>query len=783
MQHLKEVDTGLFTIGTVVFIADVSRLRSHLVAITESIQTKKNTGIAASTGVSAKTGHDPLTMAAAQSPRSTSEPSYASPSHSTSTSRKRKRSGEYGFMRDTGEHDSARFVGSSSGIHFIRNVHLRLSKRSANRSQANGTNSEARALGELVPGEDDQLRQRTSQRDGETANLWKDHETLEDDTSKPTFDQLVAWSKSYFQAWHPILPFLHGPDILRIFEDVSQNGVASLEHHDRAILRSVLSISVADSRQGTSLGEPVPVSHLFRSVDEAVSCSQFALGQPASIRATQAALSIQIFLISMLCLNAASRLGGLIVRMAFHLGLHRCPTRYPFFSPEEAARRRRVFWCLYCCERFLSQSLGLPLDIRDDDIDVCYPGEELHGIASREDQNDKRLRLLNFMSKHARIRGLILELRNKSLPARQDTADRAMAVQTELAKWSNEIQDAVEEAELMEDSDDPSEPQLSSGHRLVLLMSKYESTISLNRPMMASDPSSPLWSAAMQACISAAKSICITMKRHSTQNRKPDDSNGRNLEVPMLWPAFIWATWISAFVLAYAAFEQQMPLESALRHIESSKEALRHISTRETSWPEYCVSAIDDLTSAVKELLQAPEASRSQGPNGETLRNRTLRTTRSQAQPTASTSSNRDASVAQDEEPQMFTPVVVSSAGLGQGPIGQAVYDDPFQPPRSQWARGNSGYSTPLRQSYQPSNMPPPNWDGQLAPGLGNGQFPATSQYDVTDSSAFGGSGEGQESMMWYDQLFDSSFSALDNPFLAAAQFDPSIDPTWSYLK
>lgn len=471
-------------------------------------------------------------------------------------------------MRDTGEHDSARFVGSSSGIHFIRNVHLRLSRRSANRTQNEGgesANGGGRSLGELVPGEDDQLRQRVTQRDGEAANLWKEHELSEDEGTTPTFDQLVAWSKSYFQSWHPILPFLHGPDILRIFEEISKNGCSSLNHHDSAVVRSVLSISLADSRQGTSLQQPIPASLLFRSVDEAVSCSQFALGQPASIRATQAALSIQIFLISMLCLNAASRLGGLIVRMAFHLGLHRCPTRYPFFSPEEAARRRRVFWCLYCCERFLSQSLGLPLDIRDDDIDVCYPGEELHGIASGEDGKDKRLRLLNYMSKHARIRGLILELRNKSLPARQDTADRAMAVQTELAKWSNEIQDAVEEAELSEDSNDGTDPHLSSGHRLVLLMSKYESTISLNRPMMASDPSSPLWSAAMQACISAAKSICITMKRHSTQNRKADDPTGRSLEVPMLWPAFIWATWISAFVLAYAAFEQQMPLESALK--------------------------------------------------------------------------------------------------------------------------------------------------------------------------------------------------------------------------
>lgn len=43
--------------------------------------------------------------------------------------------------------------------------------------------------------------------------------------------------------------------------------------------------------------------------------------------------------------------------------------------------------------------------------------------------------------------------------------------------------------------------------------------------------------------------------------------------------------------------------------------------------------------------------------------------------------------------------------------------------------------------------------------------------------------GEGQEALMWYDQLFASTFSAIDNPFLAAAPFDSSIDPNWSYLR
>lgn len=509
-------------------------------------------------------------MTTTQSPQTASEPSTFSPGHpaATTASRKRKASQslprpnvrETGLMRDTGGDDTARFVGSSSGIHFIRNVHVRLARQSATRTRhSRPEGGDGAGMGELVPGEDDQLRRRATERDGVRVDLWERHEASSEEGPAPSFDQLVEWSRSYFESWHPIWPFLHGPEVLQHFEDISQSGISSLHHLDLCIVRSILSISLADSRQSASLNNPIPMSLLFRTVDEAVSASQFALCEPASVRATQAALSIQLFLTSMLCLNAASRLGGLVVRMAYHLGLHRCPTRFPFFSPEQAALRRRVFWCIYCCERFLCQALGLPLDIQDDDIDVCYPGDEEHGGPS-EGEEDKRLRMLSYMVKHAKIRGQILELRNKSIVTRQDTADRAIVVQTELARWANEIQDTVEEAE----SGDEAEEGVSSGHRLVLLLSKYESLISLNRPMMASDASTPSWSAAMQACISAAKSICITMKRHANRNKGPDTARP-TLAAPMLWPSFTWAVWISAFVLAYAAFEQQMPLDSALR--------------------------------------------------------------------------------------------------------------------------------------------------------------------------------------------------------------------------
>ncbi|KAK2055940.1 fungal-specific transcription factor domain-containing protein [Colletotrichum caudatum] len=654
-------------------------------------------------------------MDAAVSPNATtSESGTLSPAYCAHHSRKRKHTGstdsptrEYGLMRDTGKHDTARFVGSASGIHFIRGVYVRLARKSALRtSQSNNIN-------DLVPGEDDQLRPDTPAPDGDEQGLWRSHELLQDtaesgDADPPPFEQLVEWSRSYFEAWHPTLPFLSAPDVLTLFEKVGASGMASLGHLEQFIVKSIFSISLADSRQRGPFAQLMPSSLVFRTVEEAMSASQFALCQPASVQATQAALAIQLFLVSMLRLNSASRLGGLIVRMAFHLGLHRCPSRYPFFTKDEAHMRRRVFWCIYCIERFLCQALGLPLDIRDDDVDVCYPSQEKHVALS--DDNDGRLQLLTYLAKHARIRGLILELRNKSIHARDDNADRASYVQAELAKWSNEIHDAVEDELAYEESAPPL--PISPGHRLYLLVLKYESMISLNRPMMTSDPSSPAYSTGLQNCIFAAKSIFITLKRYQSQNKISTDPMSACLLEPMLQPPFTWAVWISAFILIHAASERQLPLASALKHVESGKEILRHIASRDTSWPEYCLSAIDELTAAVRELSVPPN-----------LPSRDPKT------------------------------VTLTSSGHPRYDTGQSA------PPIGSPCRPG-----PDAQAFSiPSDA---------------ASFPSAS----TDPTEIG-PGEGQESMVWYDQLFANSFGAIDYPFLAAAQFDSSVDPTWSYLR
>jgi hypothetical protein len=288
---------------------------------------------------------------------------------------------ELGLMRDGAQRGGPRFVGSASGIHFIRTVYDLLARRSGGDAVQNASSPHVN----LVPGEDDQLavgqevNVHSPVQDGTEASFWQHNElSVDPHVDTASFDDLVLWTKSYFENWHPASPFLNAPSILELLEDISRDGVDSLRSSHSVIVRSIISISLADARQSSVALPPVPLKFVFFNNSELVASIQFALALPASLENIQAAICLQLFLVSMLKFNFASRLGGLIVRMALHLGLHRCPSRFQNFSPEEAQMRRRVFWSLYCLERMLSQSLGLPLDLRDDDVDVCYPGNELH---------------------------------------------------------------------------------------------------------------------------------------------------------------------------------------------------------------------------------------------------------------------------------------------------------------------------------------------------------------------------------------------------------------------
>lgn len=211
---------------------------------------------------------------------------------------------------------------------------------------------------DAVPGMDDQPL--TGALMSASKSLWLPGEVLTavtDSSDTFTFDDLLSWTCSYFDNWHPPYPFLHAPSVLEHFGHVIDYGALdstdSLKHK-LTILRSIMSVSLIDRRQTGADMRPVPQQLVFASLNDAIQSVQSMLTDESSIAALQAIVSVQLLFISMLRYNAASRLQGLTVRMAFHLGLHRCPMQFSAFPREEARLRQRIFWSIYCIDRYIS---------------------------------------------------------------------------------------------------------------------------------------------------------------------------------------------------------------------------------------------------------------------------------------------------------------------------------------------------------------------------------------------------------------------------------------------
>ncbi|KAI0432240.1 fungal-specific transcription factor domain-containing protein [Xylaria sp. FL1042] len=519
---------------------------------------------------------------------------------------------ERGIMRDGHEPGLPRFIGSSSGIHLIRTVYDVLARSHVDRSR-----NRHDATADVVPGEEDQLAGPSPSdpraRGGLPVTPFWQPDEIRGSAATITFNSLLQWTESYFNYWHPIFPLLHGPVFLGILEQVAENGIESLNQADAIIVRSILSISLADSRQISGHRHSFPPNLILLNQDDIAASLNFVLSSPASINNIQAALCVELFLVSMLNFNMASRVGGIIIRMSFNLGLHRCPTRFTNFSAHDASMRRRLWWSIYCLDRLVCQTLGLPLGIKDDDIDVCLPSEELHSPGRDSQSNDtdlragqlheyEKLQLLVMLSKHAKLRGMILELRNKSIRFRREDSGRALRVQAELKRWTNEIYDLTStnptsrnspaENPSGDNSSDTSDDYIHPSHKILLVTLQHELILSLYRPLLAADLETPSSQAAFQECINASRTIIDT----AADNPKSLRAKESNLkDGHLLWPSLTWSIWMSCFVLTYAAMEGITTAASAKRYAKRALRVLKLLSLRKTSWPDKCTLAVEQL--------------------------------------------------------------------------------------------------------------------------------------------------------------------------------------------
>lgn len=162
---------------------------------------------------------------------------------------------------------------------------------------------------------------------------------------------------------------------------------------------------------------------------------------------------------------------------------------------------------------------------------------------------------------------MILELRHKSIHVRQDSAERALHVQSVLTRWANEIHEVVTGDESGDEDDaqvPPESPRgkydghISPSYRTLLLILQHESTIALNRPLLAKKPATSASQAALQACISSSRAVLETIDSAYLTKR-----NGTSLATIVVWPLLTWSVWMSCFILTYAAIEDVTSVSSA----------------------------------------------------------------------------------------------------------------------------------------------------------------------------------------------------------------------------
>ncbi|KAK6536932.1 hypothetical protein TWF281_001139 [Arthrobotrys megalospora] len=515
--------------------------------------------------------------------------------HSVSEHGRGLRSQELGSIRS-----SSRFAGSSSGIYFLRTVCDAIAKAG---TSENLTSAPAVNL-RFIPGEDE--------RGGDSSGcIWHAAEvTSTADAAWPSFDDLVALiSNTYIRGWHCLLPFLQAETVLQTLENACLRKVLDHRTPQSVCIRSIISISLLDRRQTSGAEEmaiPLPSCLVFRSLEDCNSSIHALLGDN-SLSSLQGMLSAQLFMVSIMELRSASRLGGWIVRMAFDLGLHRCPCRYRLsFGETEVSIRRRIFWTVYNLDRYLCQALGLPLGIRDEDVDVCLPNNEVHKspeekVSEDNSDSDNRLMPLILLSKYSGIKGRLMEISNKCMLHRTSDAEQALRnVHVDILKWRNEAQDFT--AAVFGDEDDldsPRNPSIQSekptvitpAHRLLFQIKYHELLLLMHRPALSAKSTNETYPVAMLTCLSSARAIISLTKRYLSRYKVGE---GR-VEYPMLWHVMLSTIWMSGLVVVFAAFEGSVALDSANRDIQSAWSILEHLSLRLPGKPKACEVALRAL--------------------------------------------------------------------------------------------------------------------------------------------------------------------------------------------
>lgn len=512
--------------------------------------------------------------------------------------------------------EDSQFVGSSSGVYFINTVKRAFS---TGLDGSGSPETEFPTAEETLVGADDSPRHKrhrvaasnadsvSSPLAGESPSQWKyDSQVAAYLGDVPPLELAKKLVMAYFKVWHPLFPFLHGPTFLQAMERLYTSTPETTSSEDvisdhRSACWTVICQCIFNL--GALLRPDLEVPSECRIQSPASMTALLgSLSTRHDLASLQALLAAQVFLVAKMSLRPASTFGGCILRSMLHAGLHRCPFRYAQLPPHDRQLRKRIFWCAYAIDRYLSQALGLPLGIQDSDIDVCLPAApEVHspprvrnsnGILSTSKSADeteaahegavsptgnigfadrpcsgstarRRSQVEEYRKKEGvlasyvdsgTLTGRALELFHKSILVRSVSRSAVLFLVTDVHKWWNslpvELQGKSVGADQVSDTS-PADTPYDFGPFFTILYQHL--VLIINRPSLSLDISTAEFSSGLQTCIGAACTILAALRLQVGSQQA------------LFWPGFLSAAWMSGLVLAFACQLRQYVLGKGLQ--------------------------------------------------------------------------------------------------------------------------------------------------------------------------------------------------------------------------
>lgn len=491
---------------------------------------------------------------------------------------------EIGTLKKLPDHDTE-WLGSSSGVFFVNTV------RRAFSAASSATTSDTQAY----PASEDILA------GGENIVSSPVERTLATALGKiPPRAVASGLVLSFFKAWHPLFPFLHGPTFLNDIEaiykandpphprakDPTKKLGPSNELEDVDIRKAVTLLLVVNVASLDSADTLLPSNSRIKSSAD-VARMAGVLGVRHDIITIQALVAAELYLIATRALREASTVGGMLLRNMFHAGLHRCPLRYAQLSPEDCEIRKRIFWSAYALDRHLSQSLGAPLTLQDSDIDTCLSGtRELHKPVTREmmanpsreilahmpskylsskadpltrhsldgsttpesaeaEKKYRREAALRSYVQYGRLTGRVVEIFHKSVHARFPERGAILQLTSDIEAWWNDLPGFLSGEDV---GDVPAHQRMLTPFFTIL----YQNLLILvNRPSLSLPPTSAEFQHGLQVCIKASRTTLTALKLHHEQG------------LTMFWPGLLAANWMAGLIIAFACQMGKYPVGRA----------------------------------------------------------------------------------------------------------------------------------------------------------------------------------------------------------------------------